>query len=216
MKHIAALTFTAMLLVPLVATHVTASTAPDTATTLAAGPGADRMAQEFLNPPAANRPAVFGFMMPYGVIPDEVITRDLEEIKAKGISTCLLYSPGGGEPSRSSKLIYGESENQVEKTAEYSGPGAIADDPGTGNVRWSPAWRKTIRAAARTAGRIGLELGVCVGGIGCELQPGIAPEYTEQTLVYSSKAVKGPVKVDEVLPLPSELPLKKDMKNTNA
>ncbi len=212
MKRITALTFTAMLLLPLVATQAAVSTVPDTATTLAVGTGTDHMAQEFLNPPAANRPAVFGFMMPYGVIPDEVITRDLEEIKAKGINTCLLYSPGGGEPSRSSKLIYGESENRVEKTAEYSGLGAITDNPGTGNVRWSPAWRKTIRTAARTAGRIGLELGVCVGGIGCELQPEIPPEYTEQTLAYSSKAVKGPVKVNEVLPLPAELPLKKDGK----
>ena len=60
----------------------------------ACGAAEDPLSQGFVNPPAEVRPATFGFIMPGGAIPNKVITRDLEEMKAKGLSTCLLYTPG--------------------------------------------------------------------------------------------------------------------------
>ena len=63
--------------------------------------GADILGQRIRNPPVANHPAVYAFMLPYGTIPDDVIKRDLEEMKAKGVSACLIYSPGAEAPCAS-------------------------------------------------------------------------------------------------------------------
>jgi len=166
----------------------------------------DIQAREFLNPPDPNHPAIFGFLMPFGAVPDAAITRDLEEMKARGITTCLIYSPDGGGVRRGTKLVYGETENRVEKSTEYNGPGAVKDDPGHGNVTWSESWRRSVRWAARECARLGLELGVSIGKCGCELQD-MPLEYAEQTLLYSSTEIKGPTKADIVLPLASKVPL---------
>ena len=182
----------------------------------------DITTHEFMNPPDAARPAFFAFLMPYGAVPDAVITRDLEEMKAKGATTCLIYSPGPGGAKRGSKLVYGETENRVEKTTEYNGRGAIADDPGGAHSKgggggsdewrkkmWSDEWRKTIRCAAREAGRLGLELGLSIGNIGCTLEA-LPLEYGEQSLLYSATEVKGAAKADVALPLAPKVPRQKD------
>lgn len=52
----------------------------------------DILAQQFLNPPGTARPAVYGFT--FGEASDAVITRDLEQMKTKGVTACLIYSLG--------------------------------------------------------------------------------------------------------------------------
>jgi hypothetical protein len=98
---------------------------------------ANVLAQGFLKPPAADHPAVYAFMMPYGAIPDEVIARDLEEMKAKGVTTCLLYSPGAGVPLRETKLVYGETESRVENPGPLSSPIRL--------IKVMPQWRRERR-----------------------------------------------------------------------
>jgi len=179
--------------------------------TLAGVAAEDPLAQGFVNPPDEVRPATFGFIMPGGAIPNKVITRDLEEMKTKGISTCLLYTPGRNaeKVKRGRKLIYGETGHQVVKTDEYNGAGVIHVELPWSNIPWSPDWVRSVRWAAREAGRVGIELGVCVGGISCELF-NLPLEYGEQTLVYTSKAVPADAHVDEIIPLAGNVFLAKD------
>ena len=175
-----------------------------------AAKAADLLAQQFQDPPAISRPGVFAFMLPFGAVPDAVITRDLEEMKAKGITSCLIYTPGGQGPRRGYKLVYGETENRIEPSEEYNGIGVGEEKLGSGNLRWSDEWRKTIRFAAKEAGRLGLELGFAIEGAGRN-EPQVLPlEYSKQRLVYSSKTITGPMKVDEVLSLANDVPLAED------
>ena len=177
----------------------------------ACGAAEDPLSQGFVNPPAEVRPATFGFIMPGGAIPNKVITRDLEEMKAKGLSTCLLYTPGRYAEwvHRGIKLIYGETKHKMVKTDEYDGAGVLKVELPWSNIPWSPDWVKSVRWAAREAGRIGIELGVCVGGISCELF-NLPLEYGEQTLVYALKAVKADAHIDEIIPVAGKARQTKD------
>ena len=60
----------------------------------------DEQAKGFANPPAEAHPGIFAFMLPYGPVPDEAIKRDIQEMKAKGIATCIIYTPGAGVARR--------------------------------------------------------------------------------------------------------------------
>ena len=172
-------------------------------------PAAASLEANFLNPPNAARPAIFGFMLPYESISDEVITRDIMEMKAKGITSCLIYSPHGGGPRGNTKTVYDATEIRVEKTAEFSGKRVEDEKLANSNLAWSPEWRRAVRCAARVAGRVGLELGISIGGQGCELME-LPAEFGEQTLVHSSTAITGPQAVQQILPLPADLPLNGD------
>ena len=167
---------------------------------------------DFRNPPAADRPATFAFMLPYGPVPDAVITRDLEAMKEQGLSSCLIYTPGanaGAIHSKGSRLIYGQTENRIVKTGEEKGRSVEPEELGRGNAMWSDEWRKTVCFAAGQAKRLGLELGLNIGGIGCELFD-LPLEYSCQSLVVSSLNVRGPGKVDRVVPRSDKVRLKED------
>ena len=180
--------------------------------TAAFGAAEDPLSQGFVNPPDEVRPAIYGDPMPGGPIPEAVITRDLEEMKAKGISMCLLYTPerNAERVYRGKKLIYGETAHQVVKTDEYDGAGVLKVELPWSTVSWSPDWVKSVRWAAREAGRIGIELGVCVGSASCELF--MLPdgkkdspdrlEYGEQVLIHASTAVEAGAAVDVLIPRP--------------
>jgi hypothetical protein len=172
----------------------------------------DSLADSFKNPPDKARPAIFGFMLPFESVPDAVITRDIEEMKAKGITSCLIYTPGlHHSPRGNGKVVYGDTDIQVVKTNEFEGTRVESEKLAKGNLAWSAEWRRAVRCAARVAGRVGLELGISIGGIGCELMD-LPAEYGEQTLVHSSTAITGPVAVRQTLPLPVGIPLNRDKK----
>jgi len=170
----------------------------------------DEMARDFAKPPAATHPGIFAFMLPYGPVPDEAIKRDIQEMRAKGIQTCIIYTPGAGVARRDTKLVYGETENRVEPTKEYLGAGVIDEVMGEGNKRWSDEWRNSIRVAAKEAARVGLEYGFSIEGAG-NREPQVLPlEYSKQTLVFSSTNIKGGARVEAKLPLPEKVPLQED------
>ena len=166
------------------------------------GSNEDDLARGFLNPPANVRPAVYGFLMPCGPIPDDALARDLTELRAKGVTSVLMYFPGMGVARRDSKLIFGETENRVVPTKEFKGPGAISEVFPTGSEPWvSAEWRHSIRFAAKQAGRLGVDFGVCVGGAGCEL--GRVPiEFAQKLLIFSRTEIKTNGTVDMILPAP--------------
>jgi hypothetical protein len=104
----------------------------------------------------------------------EAMTRDLEEIKAKGFEGFALHDTGAGTglplPSR---------------------------------LPWSPEFRKEMRYVAREAKRLGLKfvLGAAPSGM---TAPGLDPQYSDQELKWSVQEVTGPMKFEGVLPLPEK------------
>ena len=159
--------------------------------------------KEFLDPPALNRPACYGFIMPLGTVPDDALVRDMEEFKEKGITAVLLYFPYvGTKVVRSGKkLVYGEIEHQIEeKSADYLGQGVITEEVRSGNAQWSDGWKRTVKLAAKEGGRLGLDVGISVGGVGCELG-GLPVEYAEKTIVWSCSTAKGGAVADINLPI---------------
>lgn len=166
------------------------------------GAGEDDQARGFLNPPVTVRPAVYGFLMPSGPIPDKALARDFAELKAKGVTSVLMYFPGMGAARRDSKLIFGETENRVVPTKEFAGPGIISEIFPRGSEPWvSEDWWHSIRFAAKEAGRLGVDFGVSVGGAGCEL--GDVPiEFAQKLLVFSRIEIKTNGNVDMILPAP--------------
>ncbi|MEI6644646.1 MAG: glycosyl hydrolase [bacterium] len=166
--------------------------------------GADSLERDFLNPPAMHRPATFAFMHTTGgPVADQAICRDIEEMKKKGISSVLFYFPyfAGGTLSNK-KLVFGESEDQVVSTEEYKGPGAISETYPPTPRGWSPEWRKTLRLASKECGRLGVEMGISMGGAGCENSNG-SPTSAQKNWVVSSTRVTGTTEVD--LPLAKEV-----------
>ena len=126
-------------------------------------------------------------------------------MKAKGVSSVLLYFPGGGtsfSPDKR-KLVYGETENRIEISDAYLGKEVAREVLPPSPRQWSDQWKKTIRLAARECGRLGVELGISIGGAGCENR-NVSPEHAEKTLVVSATPVHGGAGVEVDLPLAKE------------
>lgn len=175
---------------------------------------ADALDQGFVTPPASNRPAVFGWIWQWKY-PKEVLTRDLEEMKAQGITSCLLYYNCGLSVNRKGqKVEYGETENRIVPTDEYDGPGAsTAPEMGPPSAKpWSAPWLETVKHLAAEAARLKIDLGVTTGPAGCYRET-LSDEYGAQKLVYSATAVKGGARVEIDLPLSEKVLLQKGKKS---
>lgn len=155
----------------------------------------------FANPPKEARPQVWWWWLQTSTN-RQAITRDLEEMKAKGLSGCLIMDGGVapfGPNKWQQKTIIGETEISYEPTSEYSG-GTLTQAP-AGMVQWSPEWRKMIRFASLEAGRLGLDLGVFIGPAGCAA-PWVTPAYGQQELVWCETLVTESDRNAIVLPTP--------------
>jgi len=166
----------------------------------------DQMMRGFHAPSRDCYPAVYGFMPVErgGGIPDANMIRDLQELKAKGVTSVLLYFPGGVDyvEGGGQKLVFGETENRIEATEEYSGPGAIKEPIPPSPVWWSAEWRRMLRLAAKEGARLGLEVGITAGAGGCEIRGlPIPDEYYQQFLVFSNVSIQGPKEISQRLPL---------------
>jgi len=137
---------------------------------------ADDLATEFRNPPHSAGIRAFWWWLNSNVT-KEAVTRDLEEMKAKGFSGALIFDADGS--------------NQRGNRRVSAGP-----------VFGSPEWTELFVHACQEAKRLDLELSLNIQS-GWNLGgPKVTAEEATQTLVWSKTEVKGSVSFEQVLPSP--------------
>ena len=162
---------------------------------------AEPLTAQFQTPPASAQPWVFWMWLRTETTP-AAITRDLEEMHAKGIAGAILYDSGvGGGLEVASKMVLRGKGYQPVRTAEFAGA-RIDPLPRDPLLSWTPHSREMVRFAAKEAARVGVKLCLTVGLAGTSGP--IDAEYGQQKLLWSETNVNGPARYDEVLPPPSE------------
>ncbi len=155
--------------------------------------------QGFAQPPPNARPWVFWMWLRVATTP-AAITKDLEEMHAKGIEGAILYDSGvGGRLEISAKMVLQGKGYKPMKTSDYAG-GHIDPIPRPAMESWTPEFRERVRFAAKEAGRLGIKLVITVGLAGTSGP--IAPEYGQQKLVWSETTVTGPKNFSAALAAP--------------
>lgn len=174
-----------------------AASAQYNATSMAADTDMER---HFQSPPASARPWVFWMWLRVDTTP-EAITKDLEEMHAKGIEGAILYDSGvGGAAKAWARMELRGKDYEVVKTQDF--PNArVASVPGNALETWTPRSRELFRHAAKEAGRLGLKLCVTVGLAGTSGP--IEPRHGQQKLMWSETSAIGPKEFDAVLPEPA-------------
>ncbi len=135
---------------------------------LAAGPAVaeDDLARAFADPPHRAGIRAFWWWL-NGNVTEAAITRDLEEMKAKGFSGAMIFDADGSSQRGNRRVPAGPTFA-------------------------SPAWRALFVHAVREAERLGLELSLNIQS-GWNLGgPGVTPEHAAQRLVWSTTKVRGP------------------------
>ena len=136
-----------------------------------AEPLANSLEGHFRHPPSDAKNWVFWMWLRTPTTP-EAITRDLEEMKAKGIEGFIIQDTG----------------------ASTGMPLPLC-------LPWSLEFRKEMRYVAREAKRLGLKFVLQSGPSGVTA-PGLDPQYSDQELKWTSQEVTGPMKFEGVLALP--------------
>jgi len=107
----------------------------------------------------------------------EAITRDLEEMKAKGFSGAMIFDAGG---------------------ANQRGNAQVPDGPRFA----SPRWRQLYIHALNEGKRLGLELGLSIQS-GWNLGgPNVTPDFAAKQLTWSEIRIEGPAQYEQKLLLP--------------
>ena len=160
--------------------------------------------QGFAQPPSSARPWVFWMWLRVNTT-REAITKDLEEMHAKGIEGAILYDSGvGGRLEIASKMVLQGKGYHAVPTTDFAG-GYIDPIDRPKMESWTPPSRELVRFAAKEAGRLGVKLVLTIGLAGTSGP--IAPEYGQQKLVWSETAVTGPQHLAVTLAAPdSEVP----------
>jgi hypothetical protein len=142
--------------------------------------------ESFQNPPPESRLRCYWWWL-NSMATKESITRDLEEMKAKGYGGASIVDAGS-------------SNYQVAlKTA-------------AGPVFMSPGWMVLYKHAVKEAQRVGIELSVNVQSGWNPGGPSITPEYALKKLVYTETEIKGGGLVVAELPQPETKLLYHDVK----
>jgi hypothetical protein len=137
----------------------------------------DALSDRFLNPPQSYGIRCWWWWL-NGNVSREAITRDLEQMKAKGFSGACIVDAGGAD----------QRENKQ-----------VPEGPMFG----SPEWRELYRHALAEASRLGLMLSLNIQS-GWNLGgPDIAPEEAAKHLTWAQINVKGPSAASVLLPLPA-------------
>jgi len=160
----------------------------------------DSIEQSFRQPPDEAKNWVFWMWLRTPTTP-AAMTRDLEEMKAKGIVGFILYDCGAGGGGSDSKMVAVDKAFKAVPTDEYKGGQFSPSLPLL--WPWSEEWRKEIRYIAAEAKRLGLKFCLSVGLGGCSA-PGLDPQYSDQELKWTSQEVTGPMKFEGLLPLPDK------------
>ena len=134
----------------------------------------DSLEQGFIDPPDAAKPRVW-WHWTGGNVTKEGITKDLEWMKRAGIGGAQIADIGlaGGQV--------------IENKIEF----------------FTPEWFDMIRHAAAESDRLGLELAIfSSSGWSLTGGPWVQPEQAMKKLVWSETKVRGPMKLDRMLPQP--------------
>lgn len=154
---------------------------------------------QFRMPPREAHPWVYWVWT--GDTTPACITRDLGQMKAKGIAGCILYDVQTGRGVNwwnKNAVLVGKDYRAVatdDYRSEYYTP--IPTGP---LESWSPRWRELVRFAAQECGRLGVEF-VISDGLANTSGP-IPVEYGEQELVWSGMSLRGGQLYDGRLPDP--------------
>ncbi|HKE20806.1 MAG TPA: glycosyl hydrolase [Bryobacteraceae bacterium] len=146
------------------------------AAALAAAPGRDALEAGFTDPPQEARLRCYWWWL-NGHTDKATISRDLEQMKAKGYGGALLVDAGGAEQQGNQPIPAGPTFASAE-------------------------WRDLFRHALSEAARLGLEItfqvqsGWNLGG------PTVKPEQASKLLTWSRTTVEGPREFHERLPQP--------------
>ncbi len=159
----------------------------------------DNLDHQFQTPRCQAQPWVYWVWLDSD-IPPATLTRDLEEMKAKGITGCILYgNQSGGRWTWRNKVVRNGNDYRSVRTSDYEGS-YTTPIPGEPLVTWSPHWRKLVCFAAGEAGRLGIDF-VVADGL-ANTSGAISEEYGEQKLVWSKISIAGSEAFDGQLPEP--------------
>ena len=166
------------------------------------------LADDFVQPPESAKPWVFWVWLHADTTP-AAMTRDLEQMKAKGISGFILYDTGAGhmrandpktgplgQEYQFETVLIGK-EFQYVKTDAYK-EAYDAPLPTQPVATWTPHWRELIRYVVRESSRLGLKFCLTVGL--SDTSGAIAEEYGNQKLIWTETAATGPATFDGILP----------------
>ncbi len=154
----------------------------------------------FQSPPASARPWVFWEWLRIDTT-REAITKDLEEMRAKGIEGVMLFDNGAGTTIKAKgKMQLRGKGYEVVDTADFVGA-HVTKIPGQELEPWSPRTRELFRYVAKEASRLGVKFCLTVGLASTSGQ--IAPEYGQQKLMWSETEVVGPKDFDALVPSPA-------------
>ena len=136
----------------------------------------DRLSEElFFDPPLAARPGVLWAWL-NGFVDRDQLTRELEELKAKGLGGAIIWDVGS---LRDPKKI-------IPAGPAFLGPESVA----------------SISHAIDVAGRLGLELGLFASSSWNAGGAWIKPENASRQLLCRQVDVRGPGRVRTTVPLP--------------
>ena len=139
----------------------------------------DPLAQGFANPPNSARLRAYWWWL-NGNVTKAAITRDLEEMKAKGFGGAVICDAGGAEQDGNDPVPHGPTF-------------------------FTPEWRELYKHTLREADRLGLEMSLNIlsgwnlGG------PMVKAEDAAKKLAWSETVVAGPTNFDKALPLPKQI-----------
>ena len=142
--------------------------------------GQDRLAAGFTKPPPEARTRAYWWWL-NGNVTKAAITRDLEEMKAKGFGGAIITDAGG---------------------AEQEGNGPVPAGP----AFFSPEWRELFKYTLHEADRLGLEMSLNIQS-GWNLGgPMIKAEDAPKKLTWSQVRVHGPLAFTNLLAEPRHAP----------
>jgi (4-O-methyl)-D-glucuronate---lignin esterase len=138
---------------------------------------ADDLEAGFANPPRSARLRAYWWWL-NGNVTKAAITRDLEEMKAKGFGGALICDAGGAEQDGNDQVPHGPTF-------------------------FTPEWRELYKHTLREADRLGLEMSLNIlsgwnlGG------PGVTADDAAKKLTWSEALLHGPEKCEQALPMPT-------------
>ena len=135
--------------------------------------------KDFQNPPQQARPWAFWWWLE-GNIDKAGIRKDLVAMKKVGLAGALIYDAGSS------------SYRDVQRTP--AGPAYMSD-----------AWCSLFKDAVRVADSLGLQISMNITSGWNDGGPWVQPRYAAKRLVWSKTRVKGPKKLDQMLPLPKNV-----------